>query len=194
MSCSSTIWLNYDLLEDRCTDVTINNILLFYHITQIHSMLLWVWAEIHHRRCQNMFGTSLKHSVAPHVLLFFGFTKFWPHLWTDTLNKALICQWTGLYELVLRPMRCFSFCFPCREMQITPCGGLILFSLCTQCFNKFENAKMMRYMYITCVKLIVTVELTFAPSLSNTLLSLTYEHKPNICQKKIQQLSWVKKI
>ena len=124
---------------------------------------------------------------------FFGFTKFWPHLWTDTLNKALICQWTGLYELVLRPMRCFSFCFPCREMQITPCGGLILFSLCTQCFNKFENAKMMRYMYITCVKLIVTVELTFAPSLSNTLLSLTYEHKPNICQKKIQQLPWIKK-
>ena len=49
-------------------------------------------------------------------------------------------------------------------------------------------------MYITCVKLIVTVELTFAPSLSNTLLSLTYEHKQNICQKKIQQLSWVKKI
>ena len=90
-------------------------------------------------------------------------------------------------------MRCFSFCFPCREMQITPCGGLILFSLCTQCFNKFENAKMMRYMYITCVKLIVTVELTFAPSLSNTLLSLTYEHKPNICQKKIQQLPWIKK-
>ena len=46
---------------------------------------------------------------------FFGFTKFWPHLWTDTLNKALICHWTGLYELVLRPMRCFSFCFPCRD-------------------------------------------------------------------------------
>lgn len=124
---------------------------------------------------------------------FFGFTKFWTHLWTDTLNKALICHWTGLYELVLRPMRCFSFCFPCREIQVTPCGGLILFSLCPQCFDKLENTKMMRYMYITCVKLIVTVELTFAPSLSNTLLSLTYEHKPNICQKKIQQLSWVKK-
>ena len=125
---------------------------------------------------------------------FFRFYQILTPLVNWHINKALICQWTGLYELVLRPMRCFSFCFPCREMQITPCGGLILFSLCTQCFNKFENAKMMRYMYITCVKLIVTVELTFAPSLSNTLLSLTYEHKPNICQKKIQQLSWVKKI
>ena len=35
MSCRSTIRLNYDLLEDRRTDVTINNILLFYHIKQI---------------------------------------------------------------------------------------------------------------------------------------------------------------
>ena len=124
MSCSSTIWLNYDLLEDRCTDVTINNILLFYHIKQIDSMLLWVWAEIHHRRCQNMFGTSLKHSVAPRVLLFSVLPNFDP-------TCELICHWTGLYELVLRPMRCFSFCFPCREIQVTPCGGLILFSLCT---------------------------------------------------------------
>ena len=194
MSCRSTIRLNYDLLEDRCTDVTIDNILLFYHIQQIgfhvavglsrntsQEMSKYVW---------NITETLSCTSCAT----FFGFTKFWPHLWTDTLNKALICHWTGLYELVSRPMRCFSFCFPCREIQVTPCGGLILFSLCPQCFDKLENTKMMRYMYITCVKLIVTVELTFAPSLSNTLLSLTYEHKQNICQKKIQQLSWVKKI
>ena len=41
--------LNYDLLEDSC-HVTINNILLFYHVRQTDSML-WYRTVIGHRRC-----------------------------------------------------------------------------------------------------------------------------------------------
>ena len=41
--------LNYDLLEDSC-HVTINNILLFYHVRQTDSMLPYR-TVIGHRRC-----------------------------------------------------------------------------------------------------------------------------------------------
>ena len=41
--------LNYDLLEDSC-HVTINNILLFYHVRQTDSMLRYR-TVIGHRRC-----------------------------------------------------------------------------------------------------------------------------------------------
>ena len=41
--------LNYDLLEDSC-HITINNILLFYHVRQTDSMLPYR-TVIGHRRC-----------------------------------------------------------------------------------------------------------------------------------------------
>ena len=41
----------YDLLHERCiNDVTIDNILLFYHIKQIDSLLQWVCSVIDHKR------------------------------------------------------------------------------------------------------------------------------------------------
>ena len=42
---------SYDLLHDRCiNDVTIDNILFFYHIKQIDSLLQWVCSVIDHKR------------------------------------------------------------------------------------------------------------------------------------------------
>ena len=78
MSCRSTIRLNYDLLEDRCTDVTIDNILLFYHIQQIGFHVAMGLSSNRSQEMSNMFGTSLTHSVAPRVLLFLVLPNFDP--------------------------------------------------------------------------------------------------------------------
>ena len=63
-------------LEDRrIYNFTINNILLFYHIKQIDSMLLWICKVTDHKRRQNVVRTSLTTSAAPRV----SFFLFLPH-------------------------------------------------------------------------------------------------------------------
>ena len=63
-------------LEDRrIYNFTINNILLFYHIKQIDSMLLWICKVTDHKRRQNVVRTSLTNSAAPRV----SFFLFLPH-------------------------------------------------------------------------------------------------------------------
>ena len=63
-------------LEDRrIYNFTINNILLFYHIKQIDSMLLWICKVTDHKRRQNVVRTSLTYSAAPRVSL----VLFLPH-------------------------------------------------------------------------------------------------------------------
>ena len=58
-------------LEDRrIYNFTINNILLFYHIKQIDSMLLWICKVTDHKRRQNVVRTSLTYSAAPRVSFF----------------------------------------------------------------------------------------------------------------------------
>ena len=49
----NTIWLvhTYDLLDNRhIDDITINKILLLYHIKLIDSVLLWVCTMVDHRK------------------------------------------------------------------------------------------------------------------------------------------------
>ena len=63
-------------LEDRrIYNFTINNILLFYHIKQIDSMLLWICKVTDHKRRQNVVRTLLTYSAAPRV----SFFLFLPH-------------------------------------------------------------------------------------------------------------------
>ena len=64
-------------LEDRrIYNFTINNILLFYHIKQIDSMLLWICKVTDHKIRQNVVRTSLTYSAAPRVSFFFVLTTF----------------------------------------------------------------------------------------------------------------------
>lgn len=64
-------------LEDRrIYNFTIDNILLFYHIKQLDSMLLWICKVTDHKRRQNVVITSLTNSAAPRVSIFFVLTTF----------------------------------------------------------------------------------------------------------------------
>ena len=63
-------------LEDRrIYNFTIDNILLFYHIKQLDSMLLWICKVTDHKRRQNVVRTSLTYSASPRV----SFFLFLPH-------------------------------------------------------------------------------------------------------------------
>ena len=60
------------ILTGRCIDdFTFNNILLFYHVIQRVSMLLWVCTVIDHRRCENVGKTSVMYLAAPCVKFLF---------------------------------------------------------------------------------------------------------------------------
>lgn len=64
-------------LEDRrIYNFTISNILLFYHIKQMDSMLLWICKVTDHKRRQNVVRTSLTYSAAPRVSFFLFLQHF----------------------------------------------------------------------------------------------------------------------
>lgn len=60
--------LTYDLLEDRCRDDlnSNNNLLSFYLVKEIDSMLLWVCTSIDHGNSDQWFSFS---AVSVHKLL-----------------------------------------------------------------------------------------------------------------------------
>ena len=64
------MFFTYDLFEDRQVyDITNSNILLYYYIKQLDFVLLWIFAIIDHRKCQNVVRTSVTHSAVPRVPL-----------------------------------------------------------------------------------------------------------------------------
>ena len=78
MICWSTDWYLNELF-------IIINILLFYHMKQIESMLLWVCTVIHN------------------VCLFFVLTTLWCHLWSITEQKHEIME-SIFWSANLHPM------------------------------------------------------------------------------------------
>ena len=82
----------YDLLHGRCiNDVTIDNILLFYHIKQIDSLLQWVCSVIDHKRLW------LEHQWHLAALCLPFFLLFSPH--SDVICNLLLNRCTATWNL-----------------------------------------------------------------------------------------------
>ena len=80
------------ILTGRCIDdFTFNNILLFYHVKQRVSMLLWVCTVIDHRRCENVGRTSMTYLAVPWVPCFCSYHTLTSviYYWTLLANMDL---------------------------------------------------------------------------------------------------------
>ena len=86
--------------------VTIYNILFFCHIKQIHSMLLWVYLVIDHRKCQNVKRKSVTHVAAPCVQLFCSYQMSSVNFSEEMYQANGICLLSGVK--CDRVMRFFS--------------------------------------------------------------------------------------
>ena len=78
----SNCFFSYDLLEDKqVADITNSNILLYYCIKQLNSILIWICAVIDHRKCQNVVRTLVTHLAVPRVSLFCSYHIYYYYLY-----------------------------------------------------------------------------------------------------------------
>lgn len=117
------MFFTYDLLEDKqVADINNSNILLYYCIKQLNSILIWICAVtvIDHRKCQNVVRTSVTHLALPRVSLVL--TTFWYYLWSTSeqthSNMEFIC-WFNIFFLLI------TFLIYNRWIHIV-CGRFVL--------------------------------------------------------------------
>lgn len=126
------MFFTYDLLEDKqVADINNSNILLYYCIRQLNSILIWICAVtvIDHRKCQNVVRTSVTHLAVPRVSLVL--TTFWYYLWSTSeqtySNMEFIC-WFNIFFLLI------TFLIYNRWIHIV-CGRFVLVPCVSECWG-----------------------------------------------------------